>query len=100
LQSPPAHAGTDANITGQIAPTRAGFEDPKNAFQHDAVVFGRTAAPTPFELGQKRFNLLPLFFGEQWFSHDHFLANRTLTYKFKVFYRFNVKTNLETTSSQ
>src|SRR5438309_2413978 len=35
----PTDAGTDAKVFWQIAPTRAGFEYPENAFKDWAVVF-------------------------------------------------------------
>jgi len=74
-QTPPACAGTGVFV-GQVLPTRAGSEDPEDAFQNEPIISPRPAVADAFR--QQWRDLGPLFIGEKYVSHP-----QLFTYSFE-----------------
>jgi len=79
----PAPTGRSAGILARdIAPARAGFENPENAFEHAAIVSPRPAAT--FVFGEQRRDALPLFLREKWLWHPQLFTKLRAKYKVKI----------------
>jgi hypothetical protein len=72
-QTPPARAGTGIFV-GQVLPARARPENPKNAFEHAAIVGPRPAFADV--LGEERFDVRPLFVGQKYISHPQLFTGK------------------------
>jgi hypothetical protein len=59
-QELPTNAAADTHFRENVAPTSAGFEHPKNAFEHHAIIFARTSTFATFEFRKQWFDILPL----------------------------------------
>jgi hypothetical protein len=79
----PAPTGRSAGIFArEIAPARAGFEHPENAFEHAPMVGPRTA--TTFVFGEQWRDAPPLFLREKWLWHPQLFTNKTPSYQPKI----------------